>query len=147
MTTQPEDDWRKDEEFISWTMKRTQMMREEVIACDCWSSTWEPWSAGKESTQLPTLKVWGDEKPKSGTYFIAYGRYDEDPSLCKMEDSGPEQSPFNWRVADDSVYGGGGGYMESDLVFADETRWHHLVTRTPNWQAIVAKMINDGVKL
>lgn len=91
--------------------------------------------------------VWGNGRPKVGQYFIAYGRYDEDPSLCKMEESGPEHSTFNWTVEDDSLYGGGGGYMESDLVFGDETRWHYLATKTPNWTAIVAKMLDDGVKL
>lgn len=40
-------DWKQDEEFISWTMNRTQMTREQVIACDCWSSTWDTWSAGR----------------------------------------------------------------------------------------------------
>ncbi len=91
--------------------------------------------------------VWGNERPKVGQYFIAYGLCDDEPSLCKMEESGPEHSTFNWIVVEYALYGGGGGCLESELVFADETRWHHLATRTPNWQAIVAKMIDDGVKL
>lgn len=94
---------------------------------------------------MKDLMVWGNERPKVGQYFIAYGRYDDEPSLCKMEESGPEHSKFNWEI--EYMAYGEGGTMVSELVFADETRWHHLATRTPNWQAIVGKMIDDGVEL
>lgn len=96
---------------------------------------------------MKDLMVWGKERPKVGTYFIAYGRYDDEPTLCEMTSTGEEHSRFNWRVVETQLYGGGGGEMESDLVFADETRWHYLATKTPNWQVIVDKMIDDGVKL
>lgn len=94
---------------------------------------------------MKDLLIWGKERPKPGTYFVAYGRYDEEPSLCEMTESGPEHCQFNWRI-DDPIYGGG-GTLESELVFADETRWHYLATKTPDWQAIVGKMIEDGVKV
>ncbi len=94
---------------------------------------------------MKDLMVWGKERPKVGSYFIAYGRYDEEPSLCEMTESGPSHSTFNWTL--DEPLHGGGSTMESELVFADETRWHYLATKTPNWQAIVAKMIDDGVQL
>lgn len=93
---------------------------------------------------MTELKIWGDEKPDVGRYFIAYGRHDEEPSLCEMFESGPRHSQFNWSI-EYTGYGEGGTLL-SELFFTDDTRWHYVETEIPDWPAIHAKTLDDGVK-
>ena len=48
MTTSPEDDWRKDEEYVSYLMKQFNHTREQVLESTMagWSM-WRDWSAGR----------------------------------------------------------------------------------------------------
>lgn len=134
MTTPPEDDWRNDEEFISYMMKQTECTREQVLESTIagWS-TWRDWSAGKASAQLPTLKVWGDEKPEEGELFMVYERNSDEPVFCEM-DHGDACQIIQGLDCDTVAYGNGGTIV-SDLDVEDNSRWYSVKKHTIDWSS------------
>ncbi len=80
------------------------------------------------------LKVWGKEKPKAGKFFAVYGRWDAEPTLCRMGDDGPEHSMFNVAI-DHGQWATGGASLESELDFQYGALWHY-VRDPPDWEAL-----------
>ncbi len=84
------------------------------------------------------LKSWAKEQPDAGRHFLAYGRYDDEPTLCEMTDHGPEQSTFNMEIEYMSY--GEGGFLRSEMDFQYGVLWCY-VPAVPNWDAM-----SDGEK-
>lgn len=71
------------------------------------------------------IKLWADERPDVGRHFVAYGRWDDEPTLCTMTAEGPEQSTFNMTI-EHGPWATGGATLEPEMDFKYGAMWCYV---------------------
>lgn len=74
---------------------------------------------------------WANSRPDVGRLFLAYARWDAEPTLCEMTSEGPRQSTYNMTVGHTALYSSGDGYLDSEIDFQYGAMWCY-VPRVPD---------------